>query len=148
VPGRRLVFPFTVAGLPPGNVQVDFVFNEKLPVPAQPVRIPPSGVEIATATPELSLVWKLLWLATDMWPQGKDLYDATLLAEYTTVPLPLVRDVLRPELGHEADLFDAASVLGWTVDWDNFHEEYPWVQGDAEDWQQRLALALARSFGE
>src|SRR5439155_22050872 len=68
-PGRRLVFPFTAAGLPPGNVQVDFVFNEKLPLPPHRVRMPPSHVEIATAAPELALAWKLLWLATDMWPQ-------------------------------------------------------------------------------
>ena len=146
--GRRLVFPLTATGLPPGAVQVDLVFNEKLPLPPEPVRIPPSDVEIATATPELALAWKLLWLATDMWPQGKDLYDAALLAEYVAVPLELVRDLLRPELGQEADSFTAATVLGWNVDWDNFRDEYPAVKDNAEHWQHRLALALAPAFGE
>jgi hypothetical protein len=32
------------------------------------------------------------------------------------------------------------------MDWDNFRDEYPWVAGGPEDWQQRLALALTRSF--
>src|SRR5262249_5001085 len=80
--GRRLVLQFQLTGVPPGFGQVDIVFSEKLPVPPVPVRIPPSMVEVPAATPELSLAWKLLWLETDTWPQGKDLYDATLLAEY------------------------------------------------------------------
>jgi hypothetical protein len=62
--------------------------------------------------------------------------------------LHLVRDVLRPELGAEADSFTAASVLAWSMDWENFRDEYPAVRGDASAWQERLALALARSFGE
>jgi hypothetical protein len=145
--GRRLIFPFAVGDLPPGTVQVDIVFQEKLPVPPVLVRISPSGVEVPTATPALPLAWKLLWLAGDMWPQGKDLYDATLLAEYTTIPLELVREVLRPELGRQTDSFTAASVLAWSVDWDNFRDEYPTIPGEAADWQERLALALERSFG-
>ncbi len=147
-PGRRLTFPFTLAGLPTGSVQLDFVFGEKLPVPPEMVRVPLIDKPVLTATAELSLAWKLLWLETDMWPQGKDLYDATLLAEHTSVPLSLVRDVLRPEIGDEADWFTAASVLRWTIDWDNFRDEYPGVQGDATAWKERLALALARSFQE
>ncbi len=73
----------------------------------------------------------------------KDLYDAVLLAEHTTVDLALVRELIRPHLGDEADRFTAATVLAWTdVDWRNFTDAYPGVNGTATDWLRRLALAL------
>lgn len=147
-PGRRLTFPFSTPDVPDGTVQLDFVFNEALPVAPIPILIPPLRDSIATAPPELALAWKLLWLHTDWYPQGKDLYDAVLLAEFTPISLNLVRDVLRPELGAEADTFTAASVLAWRFDdWDSFLQEYPAVHGHPTAWQQRLALALQRSFG-
>ncbi|WP_231925367.1 nucleotidyl transferase AbiEii/AbiGii toxin family protein [Micromonospora purpureochromogenes] len=144
--GRRLVLPFTTDGGLIGSVQADFVFNEHLPL--APITIRLDGVDrpVQAASAELSLAWKLLWLATDMYPQGKDLYDAVLLAERTTVSLRLVRDLLRPELGAEADDFTAESVLAWNVDWDNFTDEYPGIPGDVETWKRRLALALDRGF--
>lgn len=128
-PGRRLVFPFNAPGLPAGSVQLDFVFHEKLPVAPELVHIPLIGEPVPAATAELSLAWKLLWLETDMWPQGKDLYDATLLAEHTKTSLHLVREVLRPELGDQADEFTAASVLRWTMDWDNFRDHIGTIAG-------------------
>lgn len=144
--GRRLVVPFTGSGIPDGTVQVDVVFGEHLPIPPEPVTVLGVPVPVRAATAELSLAWKLLWLATDCYPQGKDLYDAVLLAEYTTVDLALVRDLMRPELGRHADEFTAGSVLGWRdVDWDNFADEYPGVWGTAQEWQRRLALALDRA---
>ncbi|GAB3145388.1 hypothetical protein GCM10027290_25190 [Micromonospora sonneratiae] len=146
-PGRRMVFPFTVPDLPSGTVQLDFVFNEELPVPPVPMRIPPLKTPVLTATPELSLAWKLCWLETDSYPQGKDLYDATLLAEYAPVSLDLVRRMLRPGLGAAADAFGPESVLAWTVDWENFRHEYPGVDEDVTAWQHRLALALERAGG-
>ncbi|MFD0592714.1 nucleotidyl transferase AbiEii/AbiGii toxin family protein [Catellatospora coxensis] len=145
--GRRLVIPFTAPGVPDGSVQVDFVFNEHLPT--EPVAVALDGVDTAmrAASPALSLAWKLMWLATDTHPQGKDLYDAALLAEHTAVDLELVRDLLRLEIpGEQADAFTAESVLDWTVDWENFTREYPTVTGDGETWQRRLALALYRSW--
>ncbi len=147
-PGRRLTFPFAIARTLCGVVQVDFVFGQWLPVPPQLVRIPLIGEPVLTATAQLSLAWKLLWLETDNWPKGKDLYDAVLLAEHTTVSRDVVRAVLRREVGRAADSFTAASVLRWTVDWDSFRDAYPTITGDLERWQNRLALALARSFGE
>ncbi|MEV6965100.1 nucleotidyl transferase AbiEii/AbiGii toxin family protein [Hamadaea sp. NPDC051192] len=147
VPGRRLTFPFLATDLPRGTVQVDFVFGEPMPVAAQRVHV--HGVDVACAPPELALAWKLLWLESDMYPQGKDLLDAALLAEHTTVSLDLVRDVLRTApsgAGVEPDGFTAASVLRWDVDWENFADEYPGVGGDAREWQERLARALDRSF--
>lgn len=143
VPGQRLVFPFE----PAGSVQLDFVFGEQLPVPPESREVRP-GVTMLAATPELSLAWKLLWLETDMYPQGKDLYDAVLLAKATPISRDLVVEVLSPELGREAASFTAESVLAWDVDWPNFVDEYSSVTGEAATWQHRLALAALRSsFG-
>ncbi|MFC7241896.1 nucleotidyl transferase AbiEii/AbiGii toxin family protein [Catellatospora aurea] len=144
--GRRLVIPFDAPGVPGGSVQVDFVFNEHLPI--EPVAVALDGVDtvMRAASPALSLAWKLMWLATDRYPQGKDLYDAVLLAEHTAVELRLVRGLIRPELAEQADAFTAESVLDWTVDWENFIREYPSIPGDGEAWQRRLALALHRSW--
>jgi hypothetical protein len=144
VPGRRLVFPFEVDALPRGAVQVDLVFNEDLPDAPVTVEVPPLGTRVLAASPALSLAWKLQWLATDSYPQGKDLYDAVLLAERTTTSLDLVRDLIRPELGAEADRFTWASVLDLHVDWENFRAERPGLEGDAGPWLRRLADALAR----
>jgi hypothetical protein len=87
-------------------------------------------------------------LVTDWHPQGKDLYDAMLLAEYTTVPLDLVRELVRPEIGDRADDLTAESVLtlAHPIDWDNFRGEYPGIVGDPMSWQGRLAEALARAW--
>jgi hypothetical protein len=144
--GRRLTIPFSTSGSPDGHVQIDIVFGERLPLPPE-LLVPPGVDEPVLAAPaSLSLVWKLLWLATDTYPQGKDLYDAVLLAEYTTVDLALVRDLLRAELGSEADTFTAESVLAWKVDWTNFTDEYPGITGTADQWTRRLALALDRAW--
>ncbi|MET8150161.1 nucleotidyl transferase AbiEii/AbiGii toxin family protein [Actinoplanes sp. NPDC049668] len=143
--GRRLVIPFAKPGLPDGTVQIDVVFGEDLPIPPEPLIV--LGVPMTAATASLSLAWKLQWLATDMYPQGKDLYDAVLLAEHTTVELSLVRDLIRPELDDEADRFTAETVLGWTdVDWRNFTDACPGISGNATDWLRRLAIALDRAW--
>ncbi|MEU7526018.1 nucleotidyl transferase AbiEii/AbiGii toxin family protein [Saccharothrix sp. NPDC042600] len=142
VPGRRLVVPFDVPGLPGGSVQLDFVFNEHLPEPPVTVTV---GVPVLAASPGLSLAWKLQWLMTDSYPQGKDLYDAVLLAEHTTTSLALVRELIRPELGALADGFTPESVLSLEVDWDNFRSDRPDLTGDARDWLHRLATALQSS---
>lgn len=144
-PGRRLVFRFDAPGVPSGSVQLDFVFQEEMPLPPVRIEVPPSGTVVSTAAPELALAWKLLWLETDTYPQGKDLYDAALLAEYTTVSFDLVRGLLRPELGSDADDFTPESVLRWRVEWQNFRDEYPQVTGDETEWLHRLAVALDRS---
>jgi predicted nucleotidyltransferase component of viral defense system len=143
--GRRLVIPFSAPDVPDGSIQIDVVFGESLPIEPEPVALPGVQTLVLAATAELSLAWKLLWLATDRYPQGKDLYDAVLLAEHTTVDVELVRELLLPELGDEALEFSAATPLSWhDVDWDNFADEYPGVPGDAVHWQRRLALALDR----
>lgn len=147
--GIRLVIPFRVGGIPDGSVQVDLVFGEELPLPPEPVAVPGVRKPVRAAGAGLSLAWKLLWLATDWYPQGKDLYDAVLLAEHTTVELELVRELMRPELGGEADEFTAATVLGWAdVEWDNFLLEYPDLTPGRLPlpWLRRLAVALDRAW--
>lgn len=142
--GVRLTFVWQADGLPPGTAQLDFVF-------AEPLRDAPVATEIPTragplwllgATPELSLAWKLLWLGTDDCPQGKDLYDAVLLAECTTLPASLLARVV-------ADTHDRQpmplppQIDAWQIDWDNFLLEYPWIEGSLDDWKRRLAAAIA-----
>ena len=147
--GRRIVFPWTAEGLPPGQVQMDVVFSEELFAAPILMQIPlPDGATIPVwaATKEMSLAWKLLWLETDSYPQGKDLYDAALLAEQTTLSLPLLYRVLaesdcRPRLPLQPDF-----PMQWDVDWENFQTEYPWIEGEAGDWQKRLTTALAPMF--
>src|SRR5439155_1284533 len=88
--GRRWVDQRRADGLPGGAVQVDVVFGEELTEPARRVSVPAADggcVSVRAAGPAQSLAWKLLWLTTDMYPQGKDLYDAVLLAGRFRLPL-------------------------------------------------------------
>jgi hypothetical protein len=144
--GRRLLIPFSTPGTPDGHVQIDIVFGERLPIPPEVLILPGADEPILAAPASLALAWKLLWLATDAYPQGKDLYDAVLLAEHTTVDRALVRQLMRPELAAEADTFTAETVLSWQADWTNFTDEYPGITGTAEQWTRRLALALDRAW--
>lgn len=79
-------------------------------------------------------------------PQGKDLYDATLLAEQTHLPLDLLYKVLRAGGWQSQAELQPDFPLKWKVDWANFKLEYPGVKGKAEEWQPRLAHALAPTF--
>ncbi|MFJ9340625.1 nucleotidyl transferase AbiEii/AbiGii toxin family protein [Streptomyces sp. NPDC101733] len=151
VPGRRLVLPWSAPGLPGGQVQLDFVFNERLPAAPEPARV--AGVRLMAATPELSLAWKLVWLATDMYPHGKDLYDAVLLAEECTAPYALVHTVFResgewfpPKSPWDSPLTLEAFAEVERADWDLFRAEYPGVGGSAATYAQRLRTALGPTF--
>jgi Nucleotidyl transferase AbiEii toxin, Type IV TA system len=157
--GRRILFPWQVEGLPMGTLQMDVVFGERLF--AEPILTPIStlsGADILiwSASKELSLAWKLRWLETDGYPQGKDLYDAALLAEQTYLPFELLREVLESSEDWLVNTkyienFSWRSGFPWVseiseLDWDNFKLEYPWVEGTVEDWHNRLCLALAPTF--
>jgi hypothetical protein len=158
--GRRIIFPWHAQGLPAGTLQMDIVFGEQLF--SEPILTPiPTrlGENIPTysVSKELSLAWKLLWLETDNYPQGKDLYDATLLAEQTHLPFELLRQVLESSedwidyLKHDDRSFAWKSGYPWltevdSIDWDNFKLEYPWLAGDAQSWIDRLSLALSPTF--
>jgi hypothetical protein len=151
-PGKRVVVPWRVAGIPSpsGFLQMDLVFGEELWCPPVLMQIATAAGKYVTlwaASKQQSLAWKIRWLESDCYPQGKDLYDATLLAEQTRLPLALLRRALTEgETPRAHAPLTAQFPLGWDVDWDNFRREYPWVQGDAQAWQERLAKAIAPSF--
>ncbi|NOK31941.1 nucleotidyl transferase AbiEii/AbiGii toxin family protein [Corallococcus exercitus] len=142
--GRRLTFPWTWEGRVRDSVQVDVVFNEQLF--GAPLRHTVEGVEVQVATPEESLAWKLLWLANDLWPQGKDLYDAVLLAENTRLTPGFLQRVFDAKQGqwHESvntGTFETAS----QVDWPNFVLEHPTLAGGTlDEFRARLERALQR----
>jgi hypothetical protein len=148
-PGKRIGFPWQAQGVPPGVVQVDLVFEEELWLAPVLTHVPlcdGGTVEAWAASKELALAWKLLWLETDSYPQGKDLYDAVLLAEQAKLSLEILERILWDEGYPPARQLDAGFPLEWDVDWDNFKLEYPAVEGTARDWQERLAAALAPMF--
>ncbi|WP_078964822.1 nucleotidyl transferase AbiEii/AbiGii toxin family protein [Streptomyces aureocirculatus] len=149
VPGRRMLLPWTAAGTAGGTVQLDVVFNETLPTPGRRTALGPlgdgPGCRVLAVSPQLSLAWKLLWLTTDTHPQGKDLYDAVLLAEHTPPDYATVRaafvhggeDGLRPP---DSDWMARMCVAD---EWEHFEAEYPWVTGGPAPYEDRLARALA-----
>ena len=148
VPGRRLLLPWTADGLPGGTVQLDFVFNERLPVPPEPFEVAP-GALLHVATHELSLAWKLKWLVTDMHPQGKDLYDATLLAESAPLRYEVLRAVFVDGEAHYAEEpVGPDTFAGPVSEWRHFTEEYPALAGPEADYARRLSAALAPTFAE
>jgi hypothetical protein len=149
--GRRLAVPWTFAapegtGHPetiPGSVrdtiQIDVVFREALQdapgleslkslgAVGAPRAAPDRGTAPALwfASRAESLAWKVLWLDTDFHPQGKDVYDAVLLAENAPLSLRLLERVYaakreRWEHGTNTRFFDEAM-----VDWKGFEREYP-----------------------
>ncbi|MFA1546096.1 nucleotidyl transferase AbiEii/AbiGii toxin family protein [Actinomadura chokoriensis] len=153
VPGRRLLLFWQTDGLPSGTVQLDFVFGEELPVPPQPTPISCAdygdSVILNAATPELSLAWKLLWLFDDPYPQGKDLYDAWLLARHVTPPFRLLTDTLvAANASFARRLPSAERIIGLDADWSEFRKEYPDVPGDAADYLRELADALTPALAE
>jgi len=131
--GVRVTVPFDG-----GAVQMDFAYDETLPEPAVLTAIPRAdGTRNAlwTAGSALSLAWKLQWLVADQAARGagdgKDLYDAVLLAE-----LPGMR--LSPRLRRLPGIaeLDPAAVRAWTV------TDHPSMPGTAAGWLDRLARAL------
>jgi hypothetical protein len=152
VPGRRLVITWQAGGLPEGTVQVDLVLNEELwtePVDTKFVLPDGRSTVLKTASPEQSLAWKLVWLNSDMYPQGKDLYDATLLAE----SYPLSTEVLRRVLddikksGNCWDLFDAPD-WDWDCDWTAFQVDYPQSIGTEKEYLKRLLDVLKPAMAD
>ncbi|MFE3503903.1 nucleotidyl transferase AbiEii/AbiGii toxin family protein [Kitasatospora sp. NPDC059160] len=149
IPGRRLVLPWSVPGVPGGSVQLDFVFTEHLPVAPQSYRLPGVTGPLLGATPELSLAWKLLWLVSDNHPQGKDLYDAVLLSRTAEVPYALLRQVFtqsdeswsrRPVLPEQ--------ISGLEVDWEEFAKDHPQFAEPVEEYPADLLAALHPTFAD
>ncbi|NUP50341.1 MAG: nucleotidyl transferase AbiEii/AbiGii toxin family protein [Catenulispora sp.] len=152
VPGRRLVLPWSAEGCPDGSIQLDFVFGEKLPAPPEPVEIAADGgtpAVVLAATRELSLAWKLLWLVSDAYPQGKDLYDAVLLAESTPLSFELLRDAFCADggeyVGRPVTMRSIRSEIE-DIDWSGFELDYPDFDVDDNDMRQRLLTAIEPTF--
>jgi hypothetical protein len=127
---------------------MDFVFGEALLDPPIMTTIPTTdgkGLRLQSASKPLSLAWKILWLETDMHPQGKDLYDAALLAERTELSPALLQQVLETYCPQTAKRWTPSRILEWRIDWETFQQEYPSVPGEARDWQERLLRGVERS---
>ncbi|WP_327007597.1 nucleotidyl transferase AbiEii/AbiGii toxin family protein [Dactylosporangium sp. NBC_01737] len=144
-PGMRLRYPVTVDDAPDAAVMVDVILGDELPVAPELLDVAPGVLMLATP-PALALASKLCWLESDANPQAKDLYDAVLLAEHTTVEPAIVRELLRREIGDDADAFGPYAVERWTVDWNDLRLAQPHIAGDLDAWKQRLITALWRSF--
>ncbi|MGX1513929.1 nucleotidyl transferase AbiEii/AbiGii toxin family protein [Streptomyces collinus] len=149
VPGLRTVLPWGAPGLPGGHVQLDFVFGERLPEPPEPVELS-GGAVLYAATPGLSLAWKLLWLINDAYGQGKDLYDAVLLAERHPLSRDLLHEVFRlsgewPYPREHILLEDVAEAAGY-VEWNHFVTEYPRFRERGDEFAERLVRAVTPAF--
>ncbi|MEM8924850.1 MAG: nucleotidyl transferase AbiEii/AbiGii toxin family protein [Actinomycetota bacterium] len=150
VPGRRITIPWSSGDLPSGAVQIDLVFNEQLWSPPIEVSFDGFGPDdhLLAAGPEQSLAWKLMWLLTDVFAQGKDLYDAVLLAERYGIDRELLArawtagGLTPPWQRHTDSPLAIDDWLAFPVDWDNFTLEYGWVSGDEHEWRRRLHDAL------
>ncbi|WP_430780386.1 nucleotidyl transferase AbiEii/AbiGii toxin family protein [Actinoplanes sp. G11-F43] len=98
----RITIPWHAPDFEIGSVQIDLSFGEHLPEPPVCTAIPRAGGQsplgLWTPSRELSLAWKLHWLAADQDAYQrsamKDVYDAVLLAESPGIRLrPYLRRV-------------------------------------------------------
>lgn len=154
--GKRLTFSWAVPGLPPGKLQCDFVFREALWAPPIPLALPaPTGdaIRLQAAGPEQSLAWKIVWLLTDAYPQGKDLYDAVLLSRCASLSPEMAAQVLKAlhNAWYTPDSFDTwvRNSSDWVleqvgdVEWQDFRKEHPWVDADLDAWIAAFRKAVA-----
>lgn len=153
--GLRLTFSWSVPGIPPGKLQCDFVFKESLWMPPVPLALPSTDGDMKTllaAGPEQSLAWKILWLMTDSYPQGKDLYDAVLLSDVVTLsPAMVDRTLTEIRQAQGAAYFDRWMGEGddWldgvlaNVEWTSFAKEYPWIDASLDAWLGRFRKLIA-----
>jgi Nucleotidyl transferase AbiEii toxin, Type IV TA system len=126
VQGRRFVVPWS-AGDVNGVVQVDVTVDEEIFEPPQKSDLPSAGISVMAVTKSQALAWKIFWLMTDAHPQGKDLYDAVLLAREVSLSPELerwLRNKLEPEMGRPWDgtLMPATT---FRAEWKHFESEYP-----------------------
>ncbi len=149
----RVVIPWRADGLPPGTIGMDLAEDVWMPGALDEIRVPLRGEKrgsVLAASRELSLAWKILWmLGHDAWYRGdiqaKDLYDAVLLAEdpQTRPSNSFLQEVLDSEAREcEWDGFGFYDGYFVQVDWDEFLDHHPWVNGSLDEWSQRLRRAL------
>lgn len=146
-PGCRLSIPWLAEALPLGHVQTDIVFGEHQAI--EPVLtsigiFSGSEIELLAVTREQALASKLLWLRTDMSPQGKDFYDAFLLSRdalLTLEQLSQTFQLARKKLPRETP---SEWILNRPVAWNHFETEYPELAGRHKQWEVELKEALKR----
>jgi hypothetical protein len=144
-PGRRVVFPWHGPSGTGGSVQVDVAFGDELHEPPVRTLVSLGGhdANVLTATKALSLSWKIKWLLEDRHVQGKDLYDAVLLAESTPLPPQLLRRTLGGTgAAGLACLDPARHPYDLHVDWEQFRTEYPGLARDENELKARLWRAI------
>ncbi|MFJ1794179.1 hypothetical protein [Kitasatospora griseola] len=90
---------------------------------------------------ELSLAWKLH-------PQGKDLYDAALLAGSARLRYEVLRDIFAAGDIRFAERPIGPDSVPAETEWHHFAAEYPQSAGEESDHRRRLAAALAPTFAE
>lgn len=154
-PGHRVCFPWQCGDLPPSEIAMDFSFDESMYDSVVPGEIKfemGTGTEVVMASLEESLAWKIRWLIADQYPTGKDLYDAVLLAE-RTVPSPdLLHSILANAELWESECTADQLPFAWKdaslMNWGMFLKEYPWVQGTAQQWCDRLLTAMRPTIDE
>jgi hypothetical protein len=147
-PGVRLTLPYRTADGRAGGIQLDFASDETLPQAPVWTAVPrgdggPPTVAV-TASPELSLAWKLLWLCSDGVARAKDLYDAVLLAEAPRTRLGA--RLLRTVLGEHAGRFRPEVLESLPVDPDDLRAVRPSPRGGPDHWRGRLVSALGPLF--
>ncbi|MFE3056318.1 hypothetical protein [Nocardia sp. NPDC059239] len=101
---------------------------------------PGPAAAMLAAGPELSPTWKPLWLTDDRFPEGKDLYDAVLLAEHCT-PTPELLRAVTPDTR-----FIQLRRVAIDADWAEFAKDRPDLADQHEAFAQRLTEALAPAF--
>jgi hypothetical protein len=141
--GRRLTCTWQWEEGVRDAIQIDVVFRESMCF--EPVLTEASGTCVLFASREESLAWKLLWLTNDIYPQGKDLYDAVLLAESTKLPPGLLNRVFVSKYADLAeDIETQIPKLEGEADWETFALEYPKIAtcSSAAEMRQRLVAAL------
>ncbi|GAA4921711.1 nucleotidyl transferase AbiEii/AbiGii toxin family protein [Actinoplanes utahensis] len=138
----RLRIPWKAADGENGAVQLDLTIGERLPEPPVCTAVPRAGgqppVGLWTASRELSLAWKLHWLAADQETHGvsamKDLYDAVLLAELDGMHLrPMLQRVaLRTEPSTARSSLELAQSPVYTTEVPSFSAQAPYPPGVAD----------------
>ena len=128
VEGRRIAIPWAMNGLN-GVVQVDVTFGEMIPSPPEAMAMGDAVVRVASM--ETSLAWKMLWLHTDSYPQGKDLFDAVLLSRHVGLSAPM-RDWLNRAIRADWPSYDnnLARFDFDLTEWQHFALEYPTLAFD------------------
>lgn len=146
--GRRVEIPWQMdGGFPESRLQIDISFGEAIPRPVCRVGLPllsNGTLTVKAVDRETSLTWKLFWLLNDISPQGKDLYDAALLAEGLAMPPGLLKSLLETETHTSVETAVANKLKHFfdEDDWREFQRQYPQVAGDLAYWINRLTVAL------